>query len=446
MAQFIVMPKLGLTMTEGKIVKWLKAEGDAIALGENVFDVETDKLTGSVEATAEGTLLKIVVQEDETVDCLVAVGIVGTENEDISAQLAELSAATASEHEPAIVPPPAQDSESRVPVASGGRVVVSPAAKKLAKEAGIDLAVLVGSGPNGRITKEDVEEFLARRESGATETGTKAAPKASGLASKIAAEKGVDLNSVDASGRIMAADVLGALEKQIGAGGFVQEETAKRMSGMRKIIATRMRQSVDISPTVSYDISIDVSALVRVRAELASAELKASYTDLLVYAVSRLLLESPLLNCRIEGEEIFFRNYVNLGVAVALADGLVVPVVTNAHLKSLGMISAEIRQLATCAREGTLSLDALSGGTFTVTILGMYGIESFTPIINQPEVAILGVNAIQDTPVVEDGEVVVRPLMKLSLTADHRAVDGSVAAQFLAKLKMTLEKPSLLLY
>jgi pyruvate dehydrogenase E2 component (dihydrolipoamide acetyltransferase) len=215
---------------------------------------------------------------------------------------------------------------------------------------------------------------------------------------------------------------------------------------MRKVIARRMRESVDISPTVTFDISVDVTALAGIRADLATADLKASYTDLLAMAVSRLLLEFPLLNCRVDGENLVFRNYVNLGIAVALDEGLLVPVIKNAHLKRLGALSAEIKELADNARAGSLSPDALSGGTFTITNLGMFGIESFSPIINQPEVAILGVNAITKTPVVKDGEIVIRPLMKLSLTTDHRAIDGSVAAQFLAKLKSLLEKPALLLF
>jgi pyruvate dehydrogenase E2 component (dihydrolipoamide acetyltransferase) len=439
MARFIVMPKLGLTMTEGQLVKWLKAEGDAIALGEEIFEVETDKLTKAAESTAEGTLLKIIVQAGETVDCLVPVGIIGAENEDIAALLAEAGTSAAPETTSEAAPAAAQTEGSEAAPAafaatSGARVVASPTAKKLAKEKGVDLALLTGSGPNGRITKEDVEEFLA-----------KPAPKASGLAAKIAAEKGVDLASVDADGRIMSADVL----KAAGAGtssDFAAEETVQPMSGMRKVIARRMRESVDISPTVTFDISVDVTALADIRADLAAAELKASYTDLLAMATSRLLLEFPLLNCRVDGDNLVLRNYVNLGIAVALDEGLLVPVIKNAHLKRLGALSAEIKELAGNARAGSLSPDALSGGTFTITNLGMFGIESFSPIINQPEVAILGVNAIIKTPVVEGDEIVIRPLMKLSLTADHRAVDGSVAAQFLAKLKMTLEKPALLLF
>jgi pyruvate dehydrogenase E2 component (dihydrolipoamide acetyltransferase) len=278
------------------------------------------------------------------------------------------------------------------------------------------------------------------------------APKASGLARKIAAEQGVGLAGVEASGRIMAADVRAAAVASSAAaaasstaGAFEACEVTTPMSGMRRIIAQRMRESVDTSPTVTFDISVDVTVLKSLRADLAGEGRKISFTDLLAYVVSRLLLDHPLLNCRIEGDNIITRNYVNLGIAVALEEGLLVPVVANAHLLSLAELSLRIKSLAEGARGGSLSPDALMGGSFTITNLGMYGIESFTPIINQPEVAILGVNAITETPVVIDGEVRIRPLMKLSLTTDHRAVDGSVAAQFLMQLKKLLEKPALLL-
>jgi pyruvate dehydrogenase E2 component (dihydrolipoamide acetyltransferase) len=181
------------------------------------------------------------------------------------------------------------------------------------------------------------------------------------------------------------------------------------------------------------------------RNSLKTESIKASYTDFLVYIVSRTLLAHPCLNCTIEGENIVFRNYVNMGVAVALPDGLLVPVIKDAHLKGISQISAEIASLAEQARSNSLSVDALTGGTFTITNLGMYGIESFSPIINQPEVAILGVNAIKDTITPVNGQFVVKPLLKLSLTFDHRAVDGAVAAQFLADLKKKMETPVLLM-
>jgi len=438
------MPKLGLTMTEGTVANWLKSEGDPIAVGEKIFDVETDKLTNTVEATVAGTLLRIVVAQGGKVPCMAPVGIVGEPDEDISAVLAGVEAGAGSTDDKAggAGAQPTQKGEGAPAAASAaaatapeGRVVASPAAKKLAKEKSIDLSTVTGTGPGGRITVEDVEIALTAPPSA----------KASGLAKKIAAEQGVDLTSVESQDRIMAADVLAASASASAAAGFEMREVITPMSGMRRIIAQRMRESVDISPTVTFNISVDVTALKKLRADLASEGRKASFTDLLAYSVSRLLIDFPLLNCRIEGDNIVTRNYVNLGIAVALDDGLLVPVVTNAHLLSLTELSQRIKALAESARGGSLSLDALTGGSFTITNLGMFGMESFSPIINQPEVAILGVNAITETPVVIDGEVQIRPLMRLSLTTDHRAVDGSVAAQFLAQLKKLLEKPSLLL-
>jgi pyruvate dehydrogenase E2 component (dihydrolipoamide acetyltransferase) len=280
---------------------------------------------------------------------------------------------------------------------------------------------------------KDVEDFIAG--------GGKPAVKASGLAAKMAADAGINLGDIPGKGRIMAADV--AAFASAGAQQALEETVP--MSGMRKVIAKRMSESQHTSPTVCLDISVDMTAMKAARTELAAVGVKVSFTDLLVKITAKTLLEFPLLNCSVDGTNIIYKRYINMGVAVALPDGLLVPVVKNAHLKGLEAISAEIKSLAENARNGKLGPDALSGGTFTITNLGMYGIESFSPIINQPEVAILGVNTMIDTPVVADGAVLIRPIMKLSLTTDHRVIDGSVAAQFLSKLKSYLEKPVLLL-
>jgi pyruvate dehydrogenase E2 component (dihydrolipoamide acetyltransferase) len=188
-----------------------------------------------------------------------------------------------------------------------------------------------------------------------------------------------------------------------------------------------------------------MSALSAMRNSLKAEGIKASYTDFLVYIVSRTLIAYPILNCTIDGDDILYRNYVNMGVAVALPDGLLVPVIRDSHEKGLSAISAELAALAESARNGALSTDDLTGGTFTISNLGMYGIESFSPIINQPEVAILGVNALKDTVVPVNGELLVKPMLKLSLTTDHRAVDGAVAAEFLSALRKRMENPALLM-
>lgn len=434
MARPLVMPKLGLTMTEGTISRWLKAEGDPVSAGEGIYEVETDKLTNIIESTADGTLLKILVREGATAPCLEPVAIVGAPGEDIS-MLIPAGAAT--------IPAQAQAPTAQAPVVAQtatanttGRLLASPAAKKLAKENGIELSVVPGTGPEGRITLEDVEHYLA-----APPEPAQSAVKASPLAARIADDKGVALAEVPAGGRVMAKDVYAYLSA---ATTGPREETVP-MTAMRRVIAKRMSQSAGTSPTVTYDVSIDMTAMKDYKAQLASENVKVSYTDLLVKIVSRALLEFPLLNCSVDGNNLVLKHYVNMGVAVALDDGLLVPVVKDAHLKSTTDISSEIKSLADQARKGTLSPDALAGGTFTITNLGMFGVESFSPIINQPEVAILGVNAIVETYMPVNGQPVAKPLMKLSLTADHRAVDGSVAAQFLARIKKLMEKPALLL-
>ena len=214
---------------------------------------------------------------------------------------------------------------------------------------------------------------------------------------------------------------------------------------MRKAIAKNMLNSHMTSPTVTANLSVDMSAMKGYREQLKAKEIKVSYTDLLVKFIAKALTEFPLLNCSVEDNKIIYKHYVNMGVAVALDNGLVVPNVTDADKKSLTEISAEVKELAKLAREGKLPMEKLKGGTFTITNLGMYGIESFTPIINQPEVAILGVTTMEDRAVVRGGEIVIRPMMTLSLTFDHRVVDGSVAAEFLQRVKALLENPALML-
>lgn len=436
MAQALVMPKLGLTMTEGTIGKWLKAEGDSVSTGDKLYEVETDKLTNTIESTIDGTILKILAGEGDVIPCLDPVVIIGAPGEDISALLpaGAAPAVTAPEAAKPVEQANMSDHEPKAVKTQDGRIIASPAAKKLAKEKNVDLSFVGGTGPNGRIIIEDVEKYLANP---AANTNVKASP----LAAKIALDNGIALNDVPANGRVMSKDVAAYM----GSSNTAQREEIVPMSAMRKVIAKRMSDSVAISPTVTYDLSVDMTSMKAYKEQLGSEGIKASYTDLLVKIISKALLEFPLLNCSIDGNNIILKRYVNMGFATALEDGLLVPVIKDAHLKSITEISSEIKSLAEQARSGSLGPDALSGGTFTITNLGMYGIESFSPIINQPEVAILGVNAIVDTLVLVNGQPVAKPMMRLSLTADHRAVDGSVAALFLARVKKLMEKPALLL-
>ena len=445
MAKVIVMPKLGLTMTEGTVSKWLKAEGDAVKEGEPLFEVETDKLTNTIEASASGTLLKIAVPAGGEAKCLDPVAVIGEPGEDVSALIGVIPAAGAAAPAPA-APAAAAPAASAPARAPGERVLASPAAKKLSRELGIDLALVPGTGPKGRVTEDDVKNFKSAPPPAPPAPPAEPAVKASPLAAKVAADIGLDLKDVPAHGRVLAADILAAVQK----GGSAPAEEAPReetvpMSGMRKAIARNMLNSHMTSPTVTFNLGIDMTELKRLREQLKGEEIKVSYTDILVKVVAVALTEFPLLNCSVEDNKIIYKHYVNMGVAVALDNGLVVPNIPDADKKSLTEISAEVKELAKLAREGGLPMDRLKGGTFTITNLGMYGIESFTPIINQPEVAILGVNTMEDKVVVVDGEICVRPIMNLSLTADHRVVDGSVAAQFLQRVKKLMEKPALLL-
>ena len=440
MAKEVVMPKLGLTMTEGTVSKWLKKVGDEVKEGEPLFEVETDKLTNTIEASASGVLRHIFVEEGTTVPLFGKLAIIAAADEDIGALLGGAAPASpAQAPEAAAAPAPA--APARAP---GERIVAAPAAKKLAKELGIDLALVAGTGPNGRITLEDVKNYKPAPAAPAVEEAPKT--KASPLAAAVAKDLGIDLEKIGAKDRVLAEDILRYLEstREKAAEEAPREEVVP-MNGMRKAIAKNMLNSHMTSPTVTANLSVDMSSMKAYREQLKAKEIKVSYTDLLVKFIAKALTEFPLLNCSVEDNKIIYKHYVNMGVAVALDNGLVVPNVTDADKKSLTEISAEIKELAKLAREGGLPMEKLRGGTFTITNLGMYGIESFTPIINQPEVAILGVTTMEDRAVVRNGEIVIRPMMTLSLTFDHRVVDGSVAAEFLQRVKALLENPALML-
>ena len=436
MAKVVVMPKLGLTMTEGTVSSWLKKEGDAVKEGEPLFEVETDKLTNTIEASATGVLRRIIAGEGVTVPVLDKIAVIAAADEDISGLLAPGAAPAAAA--PAASAAPAAAAAPERP--AGERVVASPRAKKLAREKGIDIALVTGTGPNGRVTEEDVENYKA-----APAAPAEPAVKASPLAAKVAADAGIDLADVPNHGRVLAQDILSYLENSRKKGAEAEREETVAMNGMRKAIAKNMLNSHMTSPTVTFNLGVDMTAMKDYREQLKGKDIKVSYTDLLVKFVAKALTEYPLLNCSVADNKIIYKHYVNMGVAVALDNGLVVPNVPDADKKSLTQIHDEVKDLAEKARSGGLPMEALKGGTFTITNLGMYGIESFSPIINQPEVAILGVTTMEDKVVVRNGEMVIRPIMNLSLTADHRVVDGSVAAEFLQRVKTLLENPALML-
>ncbi|WP_446896980.1 2-oxo acid dehydrogenase subunit E2 [Clostridium sp. LBM24168] len=441
-----VMPKLGLTMTEGEIETWHKKEGQEVKKGEILFDVTTDKLTNEVEAKGSGVLRKILVGEGETAKCLVPVAVIAGQGEDISQLLKQFESGNQEK---------IQDEEEKrevhqdksVPVKREGRIRISPLAKKIAIRSGVNYELVTGTGPLGRITKKDIEGYIDNNRI-----------KVSPVAAKLAKKLNVDLNSIDKQGRIMKKDVLEAAGKLDKDNGAVKEKSEQQvqipvqsrgekvvnMSPMRKVIAERMSESVKVSPTVTYDMTVDISELKRFKNKLKEI-MKITYTDFLIKIVSTTLKQFPLANCSVSENKFILKNYVNMGIAVALDEGLIVPVVKDSDIKGLKEITIELEELVKKAKNNHLSPDNMTGATFTITNLGMFGIDTFSPIINQPEVAILGVNRIVETPVVEDGKIVVKPLMKLSLTADHRAIDGAYAAKFLQKIKEYIEKPELLL-
>ncbi|MBI6874708.1 dihydrolipoamide acetyltransferase family protein [Clostridium aciditolerans] len=434
MAKVVVMPKLGLTMKEGTLVTWNKKEGDEIKVGEVLFEISTDKLSNDFESSDEGIVRKLLVNEGDVVECLKPVAIIGSADEDISSLLNDSLSNSESVEQSGSKLPEKELEEVNGEGRKQGRIKASPAAKKVALENNIDITLVEGTGPQGRITIEDVEKYIE---------SSKNKVKASPMASKIAKELNVDLSEIEKDGRIMKEDIVSLCKcNKTSEDTYVEKRVP--MSQMRKVIASRMHESWVTSPTVTYDIKVDMTNLKRFKDALKDV-CKVTYTDLLVKIVSKVLLQYPLLNCSVDGNELILRNFVNMGIAVALDEGLVVPVIKCADQKGLEEISTTIKELADKAKKNALKPDEITGGTFTITNLGMYGIEYFSPIINQPEVAILGVNKITETPIAKNGEIVIKPLMNLSLTADHRAVDGSVAAQFLSKLKGFIEKPEMLI-
>ncbi len=431
MAQFIVMPKLGLTMTEGKICKWSKKEGDQGDKGDLLFSVETDKLTNDAEATRGGVLRKILLEEG-TIGVLKPVAIIGSADEEIDEMLSEVGA---EEKEVKALGEAKVEAKAQVDKPEKAkRVKASPKARRLARDLGVDLAQIEGTGPGGSVSEKDVKVYRVIGEDKV---------KSSPAAVKIAENLGVDINDIKKEDRVMKGDVVDYWNFDKLQEMAAPEEKRQEMSAMRRVISERMSESQMMAAFVNYNLSVDVRELKSFKNKLKPL-VKISYTDLIVKIVSRVLIEFPLVNSSIEGNEIITRNYANIGVAVALDEGLLVPVIKYVNVKGLETISREIKSLAEKARTNSLKPDEMSGGTFTVTNLGMFNIESFTPIINQPESAILGINTIKDIATNVDGELVFIPMMTLSLTADHRVVDGAVGARFLNRVKEYMENPTML--
>lgn len=433
MAYEILMPKLGLTMTEGTVEEWKFREGDYVKKGDALFSVSTDKLTNDVESEAEGVLLKILLPAGETAPCKAVVGYLGQEGESVpgGAKPDEGTAAPQTETAPAAKPA----YERR----SGEPVIASPAAKKLAREKRIELSLVEGTGPKGRITLEDVENFLKAE-------AEKPLVKTSPTAAKLAAELGVDTTTLGVEGRVMKADVLAAAESAgVGRVPESNELPPVRVNSLRRSIAANMLNSWHTSPRVVYTMPVDCTAMKALRAQLKARGAAVSYNHIIMKVAAKALTEFPDMNARFADNSLIRYRHVNMGLAVAKNDGLIVPNVKQCEEKSLSEIAQATERLIEAVRSGSITMEDITGGTFTITNLGNYGVTYFSPIINQPELAILGVCAMADTPVVRDGEVVIRPMMNLCLSADHRVIDGVMGAAFLKRVCELLENPCLLL-
>jgi pyruvate dehydrogenase E2 component (dihydrolipoamide acetyltransferase) len=418
MAEIVYMPKLSDTMTEGVVAEWHKKVGDKVESGELLADIETDKATMEFESFQDGTLLYIGVEQGKTVPVDSILAILGEEGEDINALLKEAQSKNSSgpvtkevKTEESIVKTP----EVAAPVASApvaqvtvsnsttdGRIVASPLAKKLAREKGIDISQINGSGENGRIIKKDVDDYTP---SASTQTQT-----------------------------------------QTRTIGGAEAYTEEAVSQMRKVIANRLAESKFSAPHFYLTMDIDMDNAIAARKAInESGDLKVSFNDFVVKASAMALRKNPKVNSSWLGDRIRYNQHINIGVAVAVEEGLLVPVVRNTDLKSLSEIGAEVKELATKAKNKKLQPSEWEGNTFTISNLGMFGIEEFTAIINPPDACILAVGGIKQIPVVKNGQVVPGNVMKVTLSCDHRVVDGAVGSAFLQTLKSMLENPVMMI-
>ena len=415
--QVITMPRLSDTMTDGTVASWLKKEGDSVEEGDILAEIETDKATMEFECFYEGTILYIGVQEGETAPVDSLLTIIGPAGTNVSAIIAGGVAIGANSSVASSTETEIEKKEDKVEATktldvqttmnnSGGRIFASPLAKKIAADKGINIANVTGSGENGRIIKKDVENYTP-----AAQTTEAAAP--------IVATAVVSFNTE----------------------GEEKSEEIKN-SQMRKAIAKSLGSSKFSAPDFSLNIEVNMDSAMNSRKTINSIpETKVSFNDMVVKACAMALQKHPQVNTSWTDNNTIYHNHIHVGVAVAVDDGLLVPVVKHTNHMSLTQIGATVRDLAGKARNKKISPAEMQGSTFTVSNLGMFGIENFTSIINQPNSAILSVGAIVEKPVVKNGQIIVGNTMKLTLTCDHRTVDGAVGAQFLQTLKTFIENP-----
>jgi pyruvate dehydrogenase E2 component (dihydrolipoamide acetyltransferase) len=442
----VMMEALSPTMEEGRLVKWLRQVGDAVKAGDTLAEVETDKAIMELVARGEGVLRARLVEEGTTAPVGQVIGVIAGADEDIAALTGGASAgpsatSAAPPAAPAAAPATASVSAAApapdAPAADAPAPRSSPLARRLAAEQGIDLRAVAGSGPGGRVIRRDVEAAAATGTVSGTRAGAATtAPTAGALPAAPAVGAPPATSAASRPTALPAAMVIEGAHRDI------------PLTQMRKTIARRLAESIGPVPTFYLTAEIDMTAAGRMREEMTRAgdAFKVSVNDLVVKAVAIALTRHPELNAHWLGDSIRYFSAAHIGVAVATDDGLIVPVIRDAHLKGLGTIAREARDYATRARERTLAPAEYTGATFSVSNLGMFGIDQFTAIINPPEAAILAVGATETKPVWDGQAFVPRQRMRVTLSCDHRVIDGAVGARFLQTLRQLLEAPLLMLY
>jgi len=442
MATQVIMPKLSPTMEEGQLSRWLKKEGDKVSMGEPLAEIDTDKATMEMQALANGVLRKIIIKEGESAPLGQLIAIIGEPDEDISAMLANSGSgalpkvlASESESKPEQPPAPVPAAEPSAPpkpgaspaktagadgngsaptpaAASPERLIVSPLAARMAAEAGVDLRSVTGSGPGGRIVKRDIEAAMSQGE-----TPAAAAAATTGAVVKFPARQP------------------GATE----ASPFVDEP----VSEIRRIIAKRLVTSLGPIPHffLTTEIEMDRAAEMRRNINELDPDLKLSINDIIIKVAAAALIAHPQVNASFQEKTVRYYERADVGVAVAIEDGLITPVVRAADQKSLSEIAREVRDLAERARKRKLKPEEYTGASFSISNLGMFGIDEFTAVINPPEGAILAIGAMTAKPVVRGNEIVVRQMMRVTMSCDHRVIDGATGAKFLQTFKKTMENP-----
>ena len=439
MAVEIKIPKLGMTMSEAKLVQWRAKEGDRVEKGSSVLTIETEKITWEVEAVASGFLHRLV-EAGSIAEVGSTVGLLAETLEELKAISEERPGAEAKQALRGLTVSAATEVQMD---REGEFRPVSPAARRLAKELGVNLETVMGTGPEGRVTEADVERYHKE---------VPPSPKVSPLAKELAVQAGLDLSKIRGTGeggKITKADVERAL-KPGGPGEEMKPVRSVPFTGMRKTIAENMYASLQKTAQMTTFVEVDVTEMVRyrdlIREEYKNDErVRISYNDILILATSRALMQFPMINSTLRDEEILLHDSVNMGIAVSVPNGLMVPVLRNADKKGLLQIAEESRELAQKAREGKLTVDDVTGGTFTVSNLSMFEVDGVTPILRYPETGILAAGRVIEKPAVYKDEIAIRSMMFLSLTTDHRVVDGAPASAFLQTVARFLRNPLLIM-